>query len=404
MRLHWDLDLGYLVRTPGTDIRLVSLEFKRGDATTLDLLFYRSGVSVLLGAGFDIRFALKEKNRYDADPVVYTASFTEDTNNKTYTARPSLNTTELNALLQVDNTNSNDLASVELAGEVSYRIGSNSDEWLSTQTLKVTVHNDVVRGEEGTPTTAQQPDNYLTKDRVIEYLPLIVGLTGGGSTKLDGVASPALPLGKLVALVDNSTNPAVLRTYELDASTAAESSPDVIRPDDYNATTNARVWRLRAPSAGNAVRYDASQGLNGSQQLTARSNIGAAARYHAHRTFLEALVFAPESQVSLGTYDLFMLPDLSSGQVDFMLRLGSPANDSMAFQIFAQGPSNGWGGWNSIGMAYIDSGQFESSVVSASLNPGDMIRLEVQNDGSGYYGGPAYGLYAFASIFTSTEP
>ena len=50
MRLHWDLDLGYLVRTPGTDTKLAKLEFKRGDATILELLCYRSGVAVLLGS------------------------------------------------------------------------------------------------------------------------------------------------------------------------------------------------------------------------------------------------------------------------------------------------------------------------------------------------------------------
>ena len=50
----------------------------------------------------------------------------------------------------------------------------------------------------------------------------------------------------------------------------------------------------------------------------------------------------------------------------------------------------------------VNAGQSWSYNIPA--RPGDMIRLEVQNDGSGYYGGPASGLFAFASIFTSTEP
>ena len=35
----------------------------------------------------------------------------------------------------------------------------------------------------------------------------------------------------------------LIRLYQLIASTDAESAPTTIRPDDYNASTNAKVWR-----------------------------------------------------------------------------------------------------------------------------------------------------------------
>jgi len=44
----------------------------------------------------------------------------------------------------------------------------------------------------------------------------------------------------------------VLRTYELTNETTAESSPTVIRPNDYAGTTNEKVWRLRAVASTTA--------------------------------------------------------------------------------------------------------------------------------------------------------
>jgi hypothetical protein len=42
----------------------------------------------------------------------------------------------------------------------------------------------------------------------------------------------------------------VLRVYELVAGTDAESSPSIIRPTDYNGSTNAKVWKLAIIAAG----------------------------------------------------------------------------------------------------------------------------------------------------------
>ena len=73
----------------------------------------------------------------------------------------------------------------------------------------------------------------------------ITGLTGGTSVKLD-----AIPTGTSIAQkVETGTMVAVVISdevshYQLVAGTDAESSPDVIRPDDYHATNNPRVWKL----------------------------------------------------------------------------------------------------------------------------------------------------------------
>lgn len=42
----------------------------------------------------------------------------------------------------------------------------------------------------------------------------------------------------------DAANGGILRVYELASGTTAESSPTVIRPNDYAATTNEKIWRL----------------------------------------------------------------------------------------------------------------------------------------------------------------
>ncbi len=84
------------------------------------------------------------------------------------------------------------------------------------------------------------------------FLPAVTGYIGGGVTKLDGLPTAGMAL-NVVEFIHSTDG---LRTFQLVAGTDAESSPAVIRPDDYDAGTNARVWKLQdralldAPSDG----------------------------------------------------------------------------------------------------------------------------------------------------------
>ncbi len=202
MRLHWDLTQGYIVRTPKSSTRLHTLEFKRGDAAGLELVFYANSMPVLLQPGHAIRFALKPKGHYDGEPLVYTATFTENANAKTYTAEPSFNTAALTALFASPNAPDR----VDLIGEFSLRNGDDTHGWQSSQTLQVCVFNDVIRGQEGTPgaaTDAQQswqwllaslaPGTNLTltpnhETRVLT-LAAVAGASGNGWSPLFGIVS-----------------------------------------------------------------------------------------------------------------------------------------------------------------------------------------------------------------------
>lgn len=73
----------------------------------------------------------------------------------------------------------------------------------------------------------------------VEFLEAVTGYTGGGATKLDGVTTTTVTVPKLYAF-DHATEGVLF--YLLKAGTTAESSPDIIRPDDYAGGTNEKIF------------------------------------------------------------------------------------------------------------------------------------------------------------------
>jgi hypothetical protein len=61
---------------------------------------------------------------------------------------------------------------------------------------------------------------------------------------LRAVPTPALPLNPAaVRQVASATAGETVRAYQLEAGTAADNDDTVIRPTDYAAETNERLWR-----------------------------------------------------------------------------------------------------------------------------------------------------------------
>jgi hypothetical protein len=95
---------------------------------------------------------------------------------------------------------------------------------------------------DGTGATA-----YPSADDLIQHLSEYDTLTGGTATALDSIVTVGglTPAGKVVSLI---TSAPLLYFYRLRAGTDAESSPAIIRPDDYAASTNEFVWEQIPPA------------------------------------------------------------------------------------------------------------------------------------------------------------
>jgi hypothetical protein len=91
-------------------------------------------------------------------------------------------------------------------------------------------------------TLSQDMDDFLTESNgTFLFRPDITGLTGGTATDLDSIATTGLTVATTVAAV--FTTGQGISFYVLTSGTDAESSPNVIRPDDYAASTNEKVWK-----------------------------------------------------------------------------------------------------------------------------------------------------------------
>jgi len=268
MTLYFDRRLRRFVTVPGLDGALETLTLKAGDVEEVVVQFGRSPDGAApnsvvtapswtaenIGAGALIDIGIKASGDYsDGVLLAGTSTYVHDSVAKTYTFNLSLNTTEINTQLhRLDTHEGNDVASIDdCLFELTYKYSAGADYQSSIDDVVVTIKHDVLGGSEGTPVNATDPDEYSLISNTIQFLADVNSLTGGTSSDLDSVATVSRELGEAVAFFDGDSSD-VFRVYELVSSTDAENEPDTIRPDDYDAATNARVWKLRNSSAGGA--------------------------------------------------------------------------------------------------------------------------------------------------------
>lgn len=77
----------------------------------------------------------------------------------------------------------------------------------------------------------------------IIFDPDITGLTGGGVTNLDGIVTVSKAINSLQILVRVISGSRSESTWQLIAGTTAEDEDGgIVRPDDYTASTNEKIW------------------------------------------------------------------------------------------------------------------------------------------------------------------
>lgn len=236
--------LGGRENNPGTPPTEV-LQLQRGDKPTLRLRVFdpfATNEAVLLATDTTLIATLKEWNDHNnADPLAQIANsdwdkpatladnvaddLTDDPGGF-YTGTLDLSGDDLDALLPAGTSSVYchlQLQTITVAGVVQ-----------SSQWIPVLILSDVVRPGDGAVVITAQPSGSARL-----YYKDITALTGGGSTALDGIPT----VGKSLLLVDLYVSDE-LQTWRLFAGTTAEDAANgIIRPDDYNASTNAQIWK-----------------------------------------------------------------------------------------------------------------------------------------------------------------
>lgn len=280
MKIFFDLRLGYLVNFPGSDSPTTGLQGKAGDDEEIQIQFGRSSNPIaatslidsptwtpetLIG-GTVITAGIKRADEYsDGELLSGNSTWILDAVNHIYSGRLDLNTVEINdALNRGDATPSDDLPLLDCGFEVTFQPGGTGGWRSSVLPVDFLLYHDLIAGSEDTPVSAADPTQYLLKDSAIEWLPTITSKIGGTSIDLDSVPTVGVDPGKAVQFVDQDGAIDLLRRYRLAAGATPESSPTVIRPDDYDAVTNAKVWELLEVQEGlTAIQDDLAPALGG---------------------------------------------------------------------------------------------------------------------------------------------
>ena len=160
MQIFVDLDTRKLRRSVSNSSPVTQLDFKRGDTELMEIFYVQNNAQVQLAVGAVISFGAKIKDAYDGAALVFDDDFTLSGSGATakYSANPSFNTIPLDAALMVDANPANDKKMLDLMGEITW----NDDGVItSSVTFAVRVNNDVLRGDEGTPTSLPDPADWM---------------------------------------------------------------------------------------------------------------------------------------------------------------------------------------------------------------------------------------------------
>jgi hypothetical protein len=229
MTFYIDLDLLRVVATPGYTSPVEVVRVRRNDTPTFTVKFVQSGVVVDPGAAATtLHFAANAEGNYLANANLIATDTFEKSGTGTSTQYalevPFVNDALNTAFNLVSNANA-----LNLMGEFTWFNAAGTVS-VTTEAFALEVANDLYRGA-----TATVP----TQSTAV-FLPGVTALTGGGATSLDGVLTAPVTVPQVYVLsIGNSS-----QLWALVAGTDAEdSAAGVVRGDDFNALTNAKVFK-----------------------------------------------------------------------------------------------------------------------------------------------------------------
>lgn len=218
MKLYVDLDLLQLVAIPGYTSPRDTLVVRRGDQPTVQVYFVQDGAVVDPGS-ITLTLVVKSNAVFDEDPaLVLVNTFVKSGTgtNTLFTGVADFDTADIATLV-------GDAESAAAMLEVGWTLGGYSD---SAERLDITIQNAANRDGDSVG-------------------PGVAGSTGVDATitseaGLAAVTTTNLTVPVIKVWVNAAT--VTLQVWLLKAGTDATEAGSVLRPTDYNASTNAKVW------------------------------------------------------------------------------------------------------------------------------------------------------------------
>ncbi len=189
--------------------------------------------ALVIPAGAAIKIELKKKGSPDDAPLgvlILTPDDASQNVENRYEGLMDLVNEAVIAALKIGVPDDEDITKLPCVLVLAYRATELGGFVEDLTKLEVYLLNTYIREDDPAPLSKHYGS--------IQNLPDVVGLTGGGSTKLDGIPTEDIDVPVIVTIYVS----AELQHWRLAAGTDAEASPSIIRPDDYAADTNEKVW------------------------------------------------------------------------------------------------------------------------------------------------------------------
>lgn len=227
MNLYIDLDLLRVVAMPGYPAAIGTLRLRRNDTVPLVVQFIQSGVVVDPGAAATtLYFAANSTGNYSQNPNMIAIPLTKSGSGSEtqYAGDLAVSGAGVNGAFAVGP----DIAAIYARGELTWFNAAGTAS-VTTEAFSIEIANDIYRGNAAGPTQS-----------LSIFLPTVTGLTGGGTANLDGVPTVGVSVPQLYVLSVGLSS----QLWQLAAGSDVENAAGgIVRPDDFNALTNAKVFK-----------------------------------------------------------------------------------------------------------------------------------------------------------------
>lgn len=236
MDIIWDITNRKLVKSAGSkaDPKAITLKYRGWYQCRLFIVAAGAAITTELAGTPTFTLGIKEAEKFDAQFLAETSDWSWNSTDKCYDGEITLDAVALRTAILDNADDSDDEASLSCNLEMQYFLAATPEKVVKHEGyLSTTIENTVIRGDE---------DEVIQSGSVYwRELPTVTGLTGGGATKLDGALSPtSVNVGSVVAIIISD----LPQWWKLFAGTDAEDpTGGIVRPDNYNGSTNAVVWK-----------------------------------------------------------------------------------------------------------------------------------------------------------------